>query len=83
MNYDLYLLWTPNGGWEVFNSVTCPATSNFPHYMYRKYNIPEEQHEIAFEKLMSVKQKLDSENTMQTRNNEREIYPDISILLLE
>jgi len=80
MNYNIYLLWVPNEGWGVFG-YGCPDTGAFPTYMYRQYTIPEKQYDKVFSKLMDIQGKLNSEGTIPTKANEKNIFPDISTLL--
>ena len=81
MDYDLYLLWVPNGGWGVFNDSSCPDPGAFPNWMYRKYTIPMEQHDKVFNKLIERKDRLEGNKTMPTKEREIEIFPELSDLL--
>ncbi len=80
MNYELYLLWSPQG-WGVFNEGTCPDPHGFPNYWYKKYEIPVEKLEIARKKLMEQQRKLVEDKTLPTRDNYLSIFPDLSDIL--
>jgi len=83
MDYDLYLLWVPNEGWGVFNACSCPDPGAFPNWMYRKYTILMEQHDKVFGRLREIKERLDVNQIVPTKDKEKDIFPELSDLLAD
>ena len=80
MDTELYLLWSPQR-WGVFSQSTCPDPVALPPHWYKKYVVPEEKRQTAFNRLMGVKDKLEADGIVPTKEIYKEIFPDISSLL--
>jgi hypothetical protein len=79
MNYDLYLLYTPDEGWGIFSASTCPDLGAFPNWMYKKYTFPITQHQKVFIRLMDIKENFELNKTIPTKSTN--IFPELSDLL--
>jgi hypothetical protein len=81
MNHDLYLLCVPKEGWGVFDAYSCPNPEAFPNWTYEKYTIPTEQYDKVFERLIKIKEKLETQQIIPTKDKKRNIFPELSNLL--
>jgi hypothetical protein len=80
---DIFLMWVPGHryGWAVFDAYSCPNPTNFPDWMYRRYTIPTDKWKEVFNKLKGIKEKLDTEGIIPTKNTQKNIFPELSDLL--
>lgn len=83
MKDNWYLLWDPLNGWNVHTEMSVPDQSAFPEDMYQRYAIERDKGIDLMRGLMKIRDKLRDGDVMPTKENRREIYPELEEILNE
>jgi len=81
MIHDLYLLYIPNQDWGVFDASSCPDTHRFPDYLFRQYDVLDEDRDGVFAKLKDIQGKLVRDKVVPNEDNQSDIFPELSDLI--
>ena len=76
----LYLLWNSKS-WGVYTSTTCPDPHGMPSHWYKRYSVPSEKYELAFQNLLEKSLKLHGKSVVPTKKNCKGIFPRIEDIL--
>ena len=79
MNEEVYLLWVNH--WGVYHKQACPDTVAFPSSLYKKYNIPSENFNVVFSRLLAVQRELEEKKIVPTKESYDKIFPKLEDLI--